>query len=126
MSNRRTLVALDEDSQTLREIEDILSEWFDVTATRSPQRALIAVQSNPTVFAIVTSHSLKGATGLAVLRAAQTLKPNVRRVLLASAGQLAEVIDGLHSGTVDRVAYRPIRAGELAATVGACELRATA
>lgn len=118
MSNRRTLVALDDDTHALREIEEIAKVWMDVATTRSPQRALTMIHNNPAACVLVTAQKLSASSGLAVLRAAQTLRPSMRRILLSAPGQLGDVIEGLHSGAIEHIIYKPIRSHDLIAALG--------
>lgn len=120
---------LDEDAQALREIEQMASAWFNVITTRSPQKALTTLHSDASVAVLLTEQTLGKTSGLTVLRAAQTLRPAVRRVLMATAGQLALIIEGLHCGAVERVVYKPVRSHDLAAALSLPEkppARATA
>jgi len=117
LANRQTLLVLDEDTQSVREIEAITTAWFNVITTRSPQRALTVLHSDTTVAVLLADQNLSSTKGLTVLKAAQTLRPAIRRVLMAQAGQLSEIIEGLHSGAVERVVYKPIRANDLVAAL---------
>jgi DNA-binding NarL/FixJ family response regulator len=78
---------------------------------------LNVVHADATAAVIITAQLLSNTKGLTVLRAAQTLRPDLRRVLMATPDELAALIEALHSGTVDRIVYKPIRSGELIAAI---------
>ena len=114
---RQTLVVVDEDTHSLREIEAIASRWFRVVATRMPGRALGAVKEDPSVSVIVADHNLTSVSGISVLQAAAAIRPATRRLLLAPPSQLADVIGGVHCGAVERIIYKPVSAAELSAAL---------
>jgi DNA-binding NtrC family response regulator len=129
LSNGQTLIALDDDVQTLDAVNEIAATRFKVVTTRNPQKALAVVRDEASSAVLIVALRLRGTTALAVLRAAQTLRPNIRRVVMAGPGNLAELIEGLHSGAVERIIYKPIRTAELLAAislVGPGPFRATA
>jgi DNA-binding NtrC family response regulator len=117
LATRQTLLILDEDPQSVKEIETIAAAWFNVVVTRAAQRALTMLHGDPTITVFMADQNLSTTKGLTALRAAQTLRPTVRRILMAQPGQLAEVIEGLHSGAVERVVYKPIRSHDLIAAI---------
>jgi ActR/RegA family two-component response regulator len=116
-ANRHTLIALSEDIKTLREIEEIVAGQFHIVATRAVERAINLSQADSAVAAIVVDHQLTNTNGLAVLKTVQAGRPGVRRVMLALPAHLADIIEGLHCGAVERILYKPIRASELLTAV---------
>jgi hypothetical protein len=52
--------------------------------------------------------------------------PKARRILISDYCDLAIIVQGLHTGAVERIVYRPIHAPELLAAIGAEHLPATA
>src|SRR5580658_6253841 len=62
--NRQTLLAVDEESSTLREIEAIASRWFRVVTTRMPGRALGMVKTDSSITVVLVDQNLTTASGL--------------------------------------------------------------
>jgi DNA-binding NtrC family response regulator len=117
LGNRHTLIALSEDIKTLREIEEILAGQFHIVATRAVERAINLSQADSAVAAIVVDHQLSGSNGLTVLKTVQAGRPGVRRVMVALPANLADIIEGLHCGAVERILYKPLRSTELLTAV---------
>jgi ActR/RegA family two-component response regulator len=117
LSNRHTLIALDEDNTALHQIEAIASPLFKIVATRSVERALSIVRTDASASVLLAAQALNNTKGVTVLRAAQSLRADLRRVLMATPDELAALIEALHSGVVERIVYKPIRSGELIAAI---------
>jgi DNA-binding NtrC family response regulator len=111
------LIVLDDDTKTLGEVEELARAWFQVVGTRSPVRALNLARSEPNAAVFMAAQQLGATSGIAVLKAVQTLRPDVRRLLMTDPGHLTEIIDGLHCGAVSAIVYKPLGAEELAAAL---------
>jgi DNA-binding NtrC family response regulator len=112
-SKSRSIVAVDDDVRTLDRISMILDSAFVVLATADPNRALSWLQTDTTVGAVVVGQTLRNGKGLELLKAAQKLRPDARRILIASYSDLAGLVDGLHTGAIERTISKPIDAAEL-------------
>jgi DNA-binding NtrC family response regulator len=119
-SKSQSIVAVDDDVRTLDRISMILDSTFVVLATADPNRALAWLKNDTTVGAVVVGQSLCGGKGLELLKAAQKLRPDARRILIASYSDLAGFVDGLHTGAIERTIYKPIDATELLGLVRLC------
>ena len=71
------------------------------------------LQNDTTISAVVVGQNLRGGKGVELLTAAQKLRPDARRILIASYSDLAGFVDGLHSGAIERTISKPIDATEL-------------
>ena len=114
--NKSKIIAVELNAGALKELETKLSPFHVVVGTTQLERALPLLQSEREVAAILVSTS-KGADVLAVLEAAQQQRPNVLRVLLTEFENLTVVVEGLHSGAIQRVVSRPIQYAELLAVI---------
>ena len=112
-SKSQSIVAVDDDVRTLDRISMILDSAFVVLATADPNRALSWLQNDTTVAAVVVGQSLRNSKGLELLKVAQKLRPDARRILIASYSDLAGFVDGLHTGAIERTISKPIDATEL-------------
>ena len=116
LGNKSKIIAVELDAAALKELETKLSPYHVVVGTTQLERALSLLQSERDVAAILVSTS-KGADVLGLLAAAQQQRPNVLRVLLTAFENLTVVVEGLHSGAVQRVVSRPIQYAELLAVI---------
>jgi DNA-binding NtrC family response regulator len=112
------IIAVESNAALLKELEAKLSPYHVVVGTTQLDRGLPLLQSERDAVAIVVSTS-KGADVLSVLTAAQQQRPNVLRVLLTAFENLTVVVEGLHSGAVQRVVSRPIQYAELLTVIRA-------
>jgi DNA-binding NtrC family response regulator len=122
-SKLQSIVAVEEDVRTLDRISTILDSAFVVLATADVKRAMTWLQNDTTVCAVIAGQNIRGAKGLELLTAAQRLRPNARRILIASYSDLAAFMEGLHTGAVERTISKPIDAAEL---LGLVRVRAVA
>lgn len=111
------LIAVDRDDATLREICMALRGMIEVLPLKDPQRALATVAHDPTIVAVIVDQNAHPHHGLAVLKQVRKTSEKIRRVLLAAPGDLCSLIEGLHSGDIQRVVYKPIDRRELLASV---------
>jgi DNA-binding NtrC family response regulator len=118
LGNKSKIIAVEPDAAALKDLEAKLAPYHIVVGTTQPERALALLQSEREAVAILVSTS-KGSDVLGVLAAAQQQRPNVLRVLLTAFENLTVVVEGLHSGAVQRVVSRPIQYAELLAVVRA-------
>ena len=109
----QSIVAVDDDVRTLDRISMILDSTHVVLATSDPGRALNWLRSDTTVSAVVVGQNIRGGKGIDFLMAAQKLRPDARRILIACYSELANIVDGLHSGAIERTISKPIDAAEL-------------
>jgi len=111
------LIAVDRDDATLREICMALRGMIEVLPLKDPQQALATIAHDPAVVAVIVDQNAHPHHGLAVLQQVRKTSEKIRRVLLAAPGELCKLIEGLHSGDIQRVVYKPIDRRELLASV---------
>ena len=114
---RPSLIALDDDVETLRTITQIVSPMYSVLATSDPRRALGWVQNDPSVSVIAVEQVLKAGMGLDVLEMAQQLRPEIRRILITGFTDLASIMDGLHNGAIHKMVSKPVLRADLTAAL---------
>ena len=128
-SNRVKLVVLDQNLKALHDICRLTAPWFDTIPTPDPREAMARLQQDQSVKVFLTEQILSNTTGIALLGSIRSMRPDVRRVLMCDDGELAPVIEGLHSGAIGRLLYKPFQPNQLLAAVGvatATAARATA
>ena len=121
------MIAIDEDAKCLREIQRVAAARFDVLITRDPKQALSAAETEPDLALFLAEQDLSTTTGITLLEMIRTMRPKASRVLATRSADLAAIVQGLHSGVIQRMLYKPFTPAELAAAVlsAAATARAT-
>lgn len=107
------------DDQSLRQIESAVAAHFDVQHARDVRRLLTLAQ-NQSVTTVLVEQSIaakEGGGAIEVLVNIRTMRPDARRVLLADHCNLAIIVQGIHSGVVERIIYKPVTAFEVVAAL---------
>ncbi len=110
---RPHLLALDGDQTILRAIAQIAAPYYETLTTGDPRRLLGWLEAYDDVAAIITEHVLETAIGVTLLESARNMRPRVRRVLMTTYHDLSAIIDGIHSGAIERLVPKPFNANEL-------------
>ena len=111
------ILVLDDDAEILTQIARATSGQYRVLPTSSPTRALAILETDPKVQIFITEQVMRCGNGVDLLEAARTMKPDVRRVMLTNYSDLASIIPGLHSGTIQALAQKPATEAELIAAI---------
>ena len=109
----QSIVAVDNEVRTLDRIRTILECTHTVLATADAKRALAWLQNDTTVAAVLVGHDINGGRALGLLDAARRVRPEARRILIANYSDLANFVEGLHTGAIQRTISKPIDATEL-------------
>jgi response regulator RpfG family c-di-GMP phosphodiesterase len=119
----QTIIALDDDNRTLRQISELLSQHFNILTTSDPQKALSCLENDKSVSSILVEQSLRNGAALEVLENAARLRPGVLRILITRYADLPSIVKGLHTGTIHRLISKPLIPAELSAVVAVAEAR---
>jgi DNA-binding NtrC family response regulator len=111
------LLALDGDETILKTISRLAAPYYEVLATRDPRKFLAWLENAKNVAVVVTEHVLQTSSGVALLQSARTMRPDARRVLLTTYHDLASIVDGLHSGAIERMVSKPFTQSEFLAAI---------
>jgi ActR/RegA family two-component response regulator len=112
-TNKRKLILLETDGVTIARVRRIAGAIYDVSVEREADRALERVLTDASVAVFMAGASGDGSSAVAILERVQATRPDVLRVMLASPGHLGAVVQGLHSGAVERPAQKPVDEQEL-------------
>ena len=112
-TNKRKLILLETDGVTIARVRRVAAALYDVCVELQAERALERVLTDPSVAVLIAGASGDGSSAVAILERVQSARPDVLRVMLASPGHLGAVVQGLHSGAVERPAQKPIDEHEL-------------
>jgi DNA-binding NtrC family response regulator len=111
------LLCVTESAPLARQIVKVTSEWLEVFHARTPEQATALLDLQKNIAIIVTESDVGDVTGIQILEAAQAQRPDVRRVLLTEYRDLSLLVQGLHSGVVQKSVEKPLREREFLATV---------
>jgi DNA-binding NtrC family response regulator len=114
---KHPLLALDGDDAVLKTIAQVAAPYFQVLTTRDPRKLLGWLGNLDDVAAVVTEHVLQTASGVSLLQQARAMRPAARRVLLTTYHDLASIVDGLHSGAIERLVQKPFNPADLLAAI---------
>lgn len=107
----------------LRQISELLARHAEVMITTDSRKAMGWLEKNSSVVGLLVGDTVRGEAGVDVLKAARQLKPQVRRVLITGYADLPGIVEGLHSGVIDRLLSKPLVPSELSAAVACLEPR---
>jgi DNA-binding NtrC family response regulator len=113
MTTKPPLLALDGDENVLSTVSRVAAPHYHVLVTRDPRRLLGWMENYPNVAVVVTEHVLQSSHGVSLLETARSMRPDATRVLLTTFGDLASIVDGLHTGAIQRLVQKPFTPAEL-------------
>jgi DNA-binding NtrC family response regulator len=113
LNTKPPLIALDGDEGVLSMISRVAAPHFHVLVTRDPRRLLGWMENSPKLAVVVTEHVLQTSNGVSLLETARTMRPDARRVLLTTYNDLASIVQGLHSGAIERLVQKPFTPADL-------------
>lgn len=111
------LLALDGDETVLKTIARLAAPYYQVLSTRDPRRLIAWLENTQQIATVVTEHVLQNASGVALLETVRTMKPDARRILLTTYHDLASIVDGLHSGAIEKLVQKPFSAAEFLSAI---------
>jgi DNA-binding NtrC family response regulator len=100
--------------------------WYEVLATSDPRRALGWLQHEVTISVFVTEHVDQAFDGMSLLEIIRTQDPEIQRIVLTTYSDLARLIDGLHSGAIQKLVKKPINRHEFLTAIAPSAARAAA
>jgi response regulator RpfG family c-di-GMP phosphodiesterase len=110
----RSVIVLDDDQTSLREISQKLAPRYKVLPTPDLHVAMRFLEDDRTVVLFVVSQSFKRMPWTQILQEVRSLRPNVKRVLQTPYGDLTDIMPGLHNGSVNQIISKPAASGEIA------------
>src|SRR5688572_6974079 len=111
-TSRPKLLAVDADMNTLRAIAEITAPHYETIRVRDASVAMSLI--NDTDFrVIVTEHCIIKGTDNTLLDFVKARKPHVKRVMLTTYADLAIIVHGLHTGSIQHLVHKPVNRVEL-------------
>lgn len=122
---KNKLVVLDGDRQTLHSVCETARVWYEVLPASDPRKALGWLQSDPDVSVFVTEHIDQSFDGMSLLEKVRTLHPGIRRIVMTTYTDLGRLIEGLHSGAIQKLVQKPIDRNEFLSAIAPGEVQAS-
>lgn len=116
---KKKVIAVSLDVNTTRQVGKIVSPIIDLTTVSNAVAAMSLVDDMDVSAIIVDTQS--GLDAMQLLESVRERKADVRRILVTDVENLAGIIQGLHSGTVQRVVYKPMTPQAIVAAVCATQ-----
>jgi len=111
------VLALDDDSDILSQIARALGGYYKVLPHSNPTRALATLEVDSEIKVFVTEQIMRFGSGLELLQTVRSCRPDVRRVMITNYSDLASIIPGVHSGTIQALAQKPATDDELCSAI---------
>jgi signal transduction histidine kinase len=101
------LVLVDDESDVLLSVQDLLRLDYQVYTFRQGSEALEFLRSAPRVHVILSDQRMPGMSGVEVLREAMAIRPETTRLLFTAYSDLHTVVDAINEGNVFRYLAKP-------------------
>lgn len=106
------------DLPVVRAVTDALGKHFDVSLTRDLRSLTDRARETPAPLAALVDHAGSDHSAIDALQSIQSAFPTIKRILLADYCSLGMIVQGLHTGAVERIVYKPIYVPELLGAIG--------
>jgi DNA-binding NtrC family response regulator len=116
MSDKATLLFVDDEERVLRSLEVLFKQRFRVLSTTDGSQALEIVRRER-VHVIVSDQRMPLMTGVELLRRVRDVSPNSMRLLLTGYSDLEAIVNSVNEGEIFRYLSKPWSAKEILATV---------
>ncbi|CAN5548802.1 hypothetical protein BH09PLA1_BH09PLA1_29520 [soil metagenome] len=120
MAIHSKILVVYEDPATLKELL-AAANGLEFLPLRDRRQAVACVKAYPSLAAVIVEQVAEAKGFLETLQNVQAAQPTLRRVAVSDSSDLFSVIDGLHTGAIDAVLYRPVDARQLHAAVRGSE-----
>ena len=118
----RSLLIVEDDKSFLQRLARAMeSRGFDVTTAESVSEGLLQVERSAPAFAVIDMR-LGDGTGLDVISALKSRRPDARAIILTGYGNIATAVNAVKIGAVDYLA-KPADADDVVAALLAIEGR---
>ncbi|HEV2110286.1 MAG TPA: response regulator [Gammaproteobacteria bacterium] len=116
MSDKATLLFVDDEERVLRSLEVLFKQRFRVLSTTDGREAVEIVRRER-VHVIVSDQRMPIMTGVELLRRVREASPNTMRLLLTGYSDLEAIVNSVNEGEIFRYLTKPWSAKEILGTV---------
>ncbi len=114
MSNTQGILFVDDEEQTRKMFEKLVSRYFTVYTAESISEAKnILKSSNEYIGVLITDQRMPGGLGVELLQYVKEEYPNIIRLLTTAYSDLGDAIDAVNTGEIFRYITKPWHADEL-------------
>jgi DNA-binding NtrC family response regulator len=113
MAKHAKALVVFENPATLRELTTSAAGRLEILPLRDRRQAVATIKAYADIIAVIVEQTAQPKLFLEVLQNLQAAHPGVRRIVVANSSDLFCVIEGVHTGAIDAVVYRPIDARQL-------------
>lgn len=126
MNPKQKLAVLCNELATIRQIAGTVRQFFELVWIRdaSGLHSALKEQSGQELAAVMIDNSSAHVNAIQLLQLVREQCPQAKRILLSDYCDLAIIVQGLHSGAVQQIVYKPIYAPELLAAIGGPVMKA--
>jgi ActR/RegA family two-component response regulator len=115
---RERIICWCQELVAIRAIVDAAGREFDLVWVHDASGFQAAIKQEPEPVAAMVDNRAAGANAIKLLQSVKESRPKTRRVLLSDYCDLAIIVQGLHTGAVQQLVYKPVHAPELLAAFG--------
>ena len=123
---RSKLLILCTDLAAVRGITDAAGRHFDLACVRDLNGLSVALRGDPVPVAVLIDNAAISVSAIEALESVRRARPGSRRILITDYCDLGIIVQGLHTGAIQHIAYKPIHTPELLGAIGAAHLPASA
>ncbi|MFN8656987.1 MAG: response regulator [Candidatus Obscuribacterales bacterium] len=116
MEPRHKILVVDDEPANLRLLNRVLGESYETFVAQSGTEALEILKAQD-VSLIITDQRMPGMSGVQVLEASLSLRPNAIKILLTGYTDIQALIDAINSGCIYKYIQKPWDAEDLKLTV---------
>jgi DNA-binding NtrC family response regulator len=108
-----SVVVLDDDSASIREINQALRPKYTVLATGDWRKAVQWLETDRSVTLFIVNQGFRSMGWSDILKEVRQLRPHIRRVLRTPYSDLTAIVPSLHNGDINLLVSKPLLAGDL-------------
>jgi response regulator RpfG family c-di-GMP phosphodiesterase len=116
---RPRVLVVDDDSDVLDSLVELLHRDYEVIATTDPAEAMIILHADRELALVLADQRMPDKTGVELLAEAAQLRPDAARMLFTGYSDISAVIAAINDGRVYRYITKPWNPDELLANVAA-------
>lgn len=102
----------------MRVINAALAKVCELIWIREPKALHRFAEEDPATSGILLDNTVPNFKAIEAFQKLKAARPAARRVLISDHCDLGLIVQGLHTGAVQHIVYKPVHAGELLAALG--------
>lgn len=112
------IIVLCVDLPTVRSITSTLMNSCDLRFVRDARGLATLVSDEPTTAAVLVDIAVPQTNAIECLQNTKNTRETIRRILISDYCDLGIIVQGLHTGAVQQIVYKPVHNAELLSAVG--------